>query len=45
MNRTYRRLLIEGLYGRLARYARGTEAQRTFLIAELTRVLSCVEVE
>lgn len=37
----HRDALLEGLWGRLSRHARGTEAQRLFIIGELTHVLSC----
>jgi hypothetical protein len=41
MKLTYHEQLLEGLWARLGRYARGTVSQRTFLIYELTHVLSC----
>lgn len=41
MTTNFRAVLLEGLWGRLGRYARGTVTQRTFLIYELTHVLSC----
>lgn len=39
----FRGILIQGLWDRLARTARGPASQRTFVIEELTHVLSCTE--
>jgi hypothetical protein len=37
----YRKYLLDGLWDRLARYASGTASQRSFLVGEITHVLSC----
>lgn len=44
MTLNYREYLITGLLERLGRYARGTWAQRKFLVERLTEVLS-MEIE
>lgn len=44
MQKTWRHLLIDGLWDRFSRYARkGTASQRSWIVQELTHVLSCKE--
>jgi len=43
MTRTFREILLNGLWERLARHSRAPVYQRTFLIYEITHVLSCRE--
>lgn len=45
MQLNYREQLLNGLWDRLARYARGSMSQRLFIVIELTHVLSCSQTE
>lgn len=40
MNLNHRAVLIDGIYGRLARCPLRNELQRLFIVYELTRILS-----
>lgn len=42
MDCNHRKNLIDGLFERLGRYARGTWDQRSFIVEELTHILSCM---